>query len=149
MEPAVEDVALPGIRGGRAPRSAHRAEADVVGDVVGQDALRDQPRRPRAQVIRPVPPACMHAAAASKGQRARAFRSSACITRGHVRPVNLGVRRELDESFGDRTNGGFTLYFTVQDYVQLQLGSWFSKPTTKKRRTRLQGTNATKLFFLV
>jgi hypothetical protein len=31
VEPAVEDVVLAGLRGGRAPCSAHRAEADVVG----------------------------------------------------------------------------------------------------------------------
>jgi hypothetical protein len=76
VEPAVEDVVLAGLRGGRAPRSAHRAEADVVGDVVGEDALRDQPRRPRAQIVRPVPPACMHAAAAADGFREAAARDT-------------------------------------------------------------------------
>jgi hypothetical protein len=31
VEPAVEDVVLAGLHGGRAPHSTHRVEADVVG----------------------------------------------------------------------------------------------------------------------
>jgi hypothetical protein len=38
------------------PRAAHGAEAHVVGDVVREDSVGDEPRRPISE-IRPVPPA--------------------------------------------------------------------------------------------
>jgi len=38
------------------PRAAHGSEADVIGHVVGEEALRDQTRGPVVK-IRPVPPA--------------------------------------------------------------------------------------------
>ena len=44
------------VHGASAPRPAHGAEADVVGHVVGEDALRDQARRPVVPEARPVPP---------------------------------------------------------------------------------------------
>jgi hypothetical protein len=54
VEPAVGDALRARVRAGRAPRGAHRAEADVAGDVAGEEALRDQPRRPGRQA-RPAP----------------------------------------------------------------------------------------------
>ena len=58
VEPAVQGtvVHIARVHSGSPPRAARRAEAQVVGDVVGEQALRDQPRRPARQ-IRPVPPA--------------------------------------------------------------------------------------------
>lgn len=41
-------------RGGEPPRAAHGAEADVIGDVVGEGELRDHASRPVPEV-RPVP----------------------------------------------------------------------------------------------
>lgn len=54
VEAAVQDAVLARVSGAEPPRAADRAEADVVGDVVGEEALGDQPRRPVVEV-RPVP----------------------------------------------------------------------------------------------
>jgi hypothetical protein len=54
MEPAIEAAVRARFRGAPSPRAAHGAEAEVVGDVVGEDAAGDQPSWPIAE-IRPVP----------------------------------------------------------------------------------------------
>lgn len=54
VEPPVQDALWLQVGGARAPHPAHRAEADEVDDVVGEDAFGDKPRRPGVQV-RPVP----------------------------------------------------------------------------------------------
>jgi hypothetical protein len=43
MEPAVKDAVRTKFRGAPPPRTAHGAEAHVAGDVVGEDAVGDEP----------------------------------------------------------------------------------------------------------
>lgn len=55
METAVQAAVRARVRGAPAPVSAHGAEADVVGDVVGEEVVGDQPRRSIVK-SRPVSP---------------------------------------------------------------------------------------------
>jgi hypothetical protein len=56
MEPVVQAAMRARVRGAPTPVSAHGAEGDVVGDVVGEEAVGYQPRRSIVK-SRPVPPA--------------------------------------------------------------------------------------------
>lgn len=55
MEPAVEVTVRARVRAAPSPWAAHGAEAEVVGDVVGEDAVGDHPRQPVPEMS-PVPP---------------------------------------------------------------------------------------------
>jgi hypothetical protein len=107
VEPAVEDVVLAGLHGGRAPHSTHRVEADVVGVSVTSLERTRSAISPAGPALRSFAQSLLHACTPRpqpmglekkqqeilntgtgtipvRGQRARAFRSPACITRGHV-----------------------------------------------------------------
>jgi hypothetical protein len=55
VEPAVQAAVRVQVRGGEPPGDAHGAEADVFGDAVGEEALRDHGRR-SVRKIRPGSP---------------------------------------------------------------------------------------------
>jgi hypothetical protein len=55
VKAAIKNVIGARIRRPLSPRAAHSAEADVVSNIIGEQPLGDQPRRPVPK-IRPIPP---------------------------------------------------------------------------------------------